>query len=109
MAYCVNLSILLCSFLSRKLEISKFFNSHANFVLNFEVSKYVTGAPPLLPLARPFQKSPTLLPIGVKAPSPVTTTRFKTMKIGLFKYSLCKKLLALPLLCFQPDHQESEY
>ena len=80
-AYCVNLSILLCSFLSRKSEISKCFNSHANFVLNFEVSKYVMGAAPLSPLTSPCQKSPILLPIGVKAPRPVTTTRFKAMKI----------------------------
>ena len=39
MAYWVNLSIFRASFLSRKSKALNPFNSHANFVLNFSVSK----------------------------------------------------------------------
>ena len=36
---------------------------------------------PLLPETNPFQYSETVLPIGVSAPSPVTTTRFSSIKL----------------------------
>ena len=38
------------------------------------------GAEPLLPSIRPVQKSLRLFPIGVRAPRPVTTTRFKAIR-----------------------------
>src|SRR5688572_31474982 len=38
---------------------------------------------PLRPLTRPSQNSGTLLPIGVRAPMPVTTTRRYPSRIGL--------------------------
>ena len=75
-AYCVNLSILRASFLLIKSVGLKFLTSHAKRVLDLEASKCVIGAAPLTPLTKAFQYSSILLPMGVKAPSPVTTTRF---------------------------------
>src|SRR5690606_19639221 len=80
-AYCVNLSIRLTNFLSMNWVASKFFNSHANLVLNFSVSKYVIGAAPLSPLTRASQYSSLVFPIGVRAPNPVTTTRLNSIKV----------------------------
>ena len=46
-----------------------------NFVLNLLVSKCVIGPAPLTPLTKPLQVSGAVLPNGVSAPRPVTTTR----------------------------------
>src|SRR5690625_1243537 len=75
-AYCAKRSILLTSLRSKKSKGSKYLVSQANFVLNFSVSKYVIGADPLLPFFNPSQYSGIVVPIGVNAPQPVTTTRF---------------------------------
>src|SRR6476620_11674784 len=70
-----------------KLLTSKFFTSQANLVLNEVESKRVIGAAPLFPAFRFSQNSGIVLPRGVSAPIPVTTTRFKVMFNGMG----CKK------------------
>ncbi len=73
-AYCTNGSSLRASFRPKKPSASNPFTSQANLVLNFSTSKLLIKAAPLTPLIRLFQYSGTVLPIGVSAPSPVTTT-----------------------------------
>src|SRR5690606_4424889 len=80
-------SIFFDSFLSKWFNGSKPFTSQANFVLKFEASKRVIGAAPLLPFTRFSQYSFVLLPIGVTAPNPVTTTLFNSINY----YFLLKK------------------
>jgi hypothetical protein len=63
-----------------KLVTSKFLTSQANLVLNFSALNLVMGAAPLTPVARLCQYSWALLPIGVSAPIPVTTTLRKFMQ-----------------------------
>src|SRR5690606_1092975 len=59
------------------------FTSQAKRVLNLDASKRVIGAAPLTPAIRFFQYSSTLLPKGVIAPRPVTTTRLSSIKENL--------------------------
>src|SRR6195952_1691906 len=73
-AYCTKGSSFRASFLPKKASASKFFTSQANLVLNFSVSKLLIKAAPLTPFINDSQYSGTVLPIGVSAPSPVTTT-----------------------------------
>ena len=72
-------SIFLTSFRFKWSRISKFFISQANFVLNFSGSKRVMGPAPLEPFSKLDQYSCLLLPMGVKAPIPVITTRFNSI------------------------------
>src|SRR6185437_5274683 len=51
------------------------FTSHAKRVASADASKRVIGAAPLTPRSRASQDSLTVLPTGVIAPIPVTTTR----------------------------------
>src|SRR5688572_3802078 len=83
-AYCAKGSIFRASLRSIKLPMSKFLISQANFVLKSLASKRVIGAAPDLPFFSPSQYSVRVLPIGVSAPSPVTTTRFKIMIDGVW-------------------------
>ena len=76
-------SIFLTSFLFKWSRISKFFISQANFVLNFSGSKRVMGPAPLVPFSKLDQYSSLLLPMGVRAPTPVITTRFNSICIEL--------------------------
>src|SRR5690606_9936469 len=85
-AYWANLSSFLASLRSKKSSTLKFLSSQANLVLNFSVSKYVTGAEPLLPFTKPSQYSSILFPIGVSAPKPVTTTRFNSIEVFYFLF-----------------------
>ena len=73
-AYCVNKSYFLASAFSIWFKGSKPLSSQANFVLNFDVSNLVMGLVPLTPVKSDCQKSSTLFPMGVNAPSPVITT-----------------------------------
>jgi hypothetical protein len=75
----VNKSIFRASCLGIKSVTSKFFTSHANLVLKLVASKRVIKSQPLTPFERPFQNSSTVLPMGVSAPSPVTTTLFNVI------------------------------
>ena len=54
---------------------TKSFSSAASVALYPVVSKRVIGPIPTFPSFTPFQKLSTSFPIGVTAPSPVTTTR----------------------------------
>ena len=47
--------------------------------LNFDASKWVIGAAPLTPFLIFSQVSATVLPTGVRAPKPVTTTLFNSI------------------------------
>ena len=71
-----NKSSFLTSFLSIKSSALKFFTSQANFVLNSVVSNLEIRPAPFLPDCRPKRYSLALLPMGVRAPIPVTTTLF---------------------------------
>lgn len=75
-AYCVKRSYFLISFFSKMCHGLKFLTSHANLVLNCEVSNLVIGVAPLTPLIKECQYSDTLFPMGVTAPNPVITTLF---------------------------------
>ena len=68
------------SFRSIKSSTVKFLTSQANLVLNELASKRVIGAAPLTPLIRDSQNFGAVLPIGVRAPIPVTTTRFSSIE-----------------------------
>ena len=87
MAYCTKGSSFLASFLSMKSSGLKFFNSQANRVLNLDASKRVIGPAPLTPAIKLFQNSGTVLPSGVSAPNPVTTTLLSSIKIYLTFFS----------------------
>ena len=63
--------------------MSRFLTSQANLVLNSVVSKSVIGAAPLTPSNRFFHISSGLLPTGVTAPRPVTTTLFNSINIKM--------------------------
>ena len=54
---------------------SKPLSSAANVVAKADGSKCVIGAAPLRPAIMASQNSGTVAPMGVSAPSPVTTTR----------------------------------
>src|SRR5690606_29293097 len=69
------------------------FISQANLVLNLLTSKYVMKSAPETPLTKPSQYSGTVLPSGVRAPRPVTTTRFNGKFINIFWLQIVEKLL----------------
>ena len=56
-------------------DASKSLTSAASFTLKLSVSKRVISPIPTRPSRIPCQNSGTVLPMGVTAPSPVTTTR----------------------------------
>ena len=74
-AYCENNSILLAAFASIRSLALKSFTSAASCALYPSASNLVIGPIPVLPVRTPVQNSSTVFPIGVTAPSPVTTTR----------------------------------
>ena len=59
----------------------RFFTSQANLLLKLVVSKCVMGAAPLLPANRLAHVSSGVLPTGVTAPRPVTTTLFNSIEM----------------------------
>src|SRR5918992_5059973 len=61
---------------------SKFLISPATWLATLDGSKLAMRAMPLRPLTSPSQKSATVLPTGVRAPMPVTTTRRSPSRIG---------------------------
>src|SRR5579859_7679082 len=75
MAYWQNGSSRLASLRSRNSSGSKPLTSHANRVSNADASNRVIEVAPLSPRRAADQNSPTVFPIGVSAPIPVTTTR----------------------------------
>src|SRR5882762_3404213 len=74
MAYWVNKSYFLRSFLSMNPSGLKFFTSQANWVLNLEASNFVIGPAPDFPRTIFCQNSATEFPRGVITPNPVMTT-----------------------------------
>src|SRR5919108_5296577 len=56
--------------------------SPATWLATRDGSKEAIRVIPLRPLTSPSQKSATLLPTGVRAPMPVTTTRRSPSRIG---------------------------
>src|SRR5690606_366565 len=79
-AYCTKGSTLRASLRSINSCGSNPFTSQANWVLNFAGSKCVRGAAPLTPLITASQYAATVLPSGVRAPNPVTTTLLSSIK-----------------------------
>ena len=73
-AYCENSSILFAALKSMRSFATKSFTSAAICTLNSDASNFVIGPMPTLPSLIPAQNSSTVFPIGVTAPSPVTTT-----------------------------------
>src|SRR6056297_78517 len=80
--YCVKRSDRLISFLSNLLFGSKSFTSQAKWVGNFSGLNLVIGAAPLLPFTAFSQNSETVFPNGVRAPSPVITTRVSFIRLN---------------------------
>ena len=74
-AYWEKGSILLAVLGSMRSFATKSLSSAASVALYPVVSKRVIGPIPTFPSFTPFQKLSTSFPIGVTAPSPVTTTR----------------------------------
>ena len=75
-AYCVKRAMRRDSLASMCLVTSKFFTCAATRQSTRAGSKRVIVPMPLTLARMPAQNSPTVLPMGVTAPSPVTTTRF---------------------------------
>ena len=71
--YCMNGSVLLISFLSKKFSISAS-TVAAKVVSKLDTSNLVIGLAPLLPSSIFFQESETLFPTGESIPRPVITT-----------------------------------
>src|SRR5688572_23408527 len=81
----------------------------------FEASNRVIRPTPETPAVRLRQKSETLLPIGVTAPSPVTTTRslsviaFHPMEHNRFCHpELARDLLTLPVRRVDPSRARDD-
>ena len=73
-AYCEKSSILFAALKSMRSFATNPFTSAAICTLNSDASNFVIGPIPTLPSLIPAQNSSTVFPIGVTAPSPVTTT-----------------------------------
>ena len=74
-------SSFLASLLFIVLKGSNPFISQANRLLNLDASNAVIMSAPETPFINESQKSSKLLPIGVNAPIPVTTTRFNSIQL----------------------------
>src|SRR6185312_3256768 len=74
--------IFLSSFFSMKTKGSKPFTSAAKRQLYWEASKWVMGPTPLRPASSPAQVSGAVRPTAEIRPTPVTTTRWRTLSLG---------------------------